>query len=145
VPHRPLSVEERARYEEAIRTLYGEFVAKVAAGRHMTPEAVDAIGQGRVWSGIDGLDVGLVDEIGGLWRSLWVAREKAELPAGRPLALVEGPSLGAFDLGHLLHLPSLAVGWELPWSRGAEPAPGSIPSSDCSWSTRCAVAAVPCP
>ncbi|MBN2171229.1 MAG: S49 family peptidase [Candidatus Krumholzibacteriota bacterium] len=123
VPHRPLTGEERARFEAAMRDLYGDFVAKVAEGRHMTPAAVDAIGQGRVWSGADGLDNGLVDEIGGLWRGLWVAREKTGLPAGRPLAIVEGPSLGAFDLGRLLGGPSLPFGLRLPWSRAEEPAP----------------------
>ena len=122
VPHRPMTADERARYEEAMRALYGDFVAKVAEGRRMSPEAVDAIGQGRVWSGADGLDNGLVDEIGGLWRSLWVARDRAGLPEGRPVTIVEGPSLGAFDLTRLLRLPSLPFGWKLPWSRAEEPA-----------------------
>ena len=45
---------------------YNLFVEKVASGRRMTFEEVDSIGQGRVWSGTDGVEIGIVDEIGGV-------------------------------------------------------------------------------
>ena len=51
---------------ESIEKTYATFVKRVADGRKMTTAQVDAIGQGRVWTGIDAQKIGLVDEIGGL-------------------------------------------------------------------------------
>jgi len=62
----PLKENTREVIQESIENIYGTFVSRVAAGRKMTPEAVDAIAQGRVWTGADALKNGLVDEIGGL-------------------------------------------------------------------------------
>jgi len=97
VPARPVTPDERAHAEKIIRSLYDEFVGKVAVGRGMTPASVDAIGQGRVWSGTRGREVGLVDELGGLWHSIRIAKEAAGIPASRPIAFDEGPDRGAFD------------------------------------------------
>ena len=52
--------------QEHTEDIYGRFVANVAEGRDMTVEAVDAIAQGRVWTGAEALEIGLVDEIGTL-------------------------------------------------------------------------------
>ena len=54
-----------------------EKVEQLAVG--MTKEQVDAIGQGRVWTGIDAKEIGLVDEIGGLNRAIEIAQETAKL------------------------------------------------------------------
>jgi protease-4 len=62
-----------------MRKIYDDFVAGVAAGRKMTPEAVDKIGQGRVFTGAQAKDLGLVDELGDFQRSLQVARELAKI------------------------------------------------------------------
>lgn len=62
----PLKDNTRAMIQESIENVYGTFLKRVAAGRKMTPEQVDAIAQGRVWSGSEALKNGLVDEIGGL-------------------------------------------------------------------------------
>ena len=62
----PLKDNTREYIQQSIEQVYGTFVSRVASGRHLTPEAVDAIGQGRVWTGADALKIGLVDEIGGL-------------------------------------------------------------------------------
>lgn len=99
IPHRPVTAEERARAESVMKTLYGDFTEQVAEGRHMTPQAVDAIGQGRIWSGEDGLGNGLVDGIDGLWGSLLAAKRAAGVPDDRPVTIVEGPELGLFDPG----------------------------------------------
>ena len=73
--------EERAKFEELIkRTYYDDFVPKVAKGRGKTPEYVDSIAQGRVWTGAQGKERGLVDEFGGLDRALDVAKELAKIP-----------------------------------------------------------------
>lgn len=62
----PLKDDTRAIIQESVEKVYTTFVSRVAAGRKLTPEQVDAIGQGRVWSGSMALKKGLVDEIGGL-------------------------------------------------------------------------------
>lgn len=75
----PLSDSFRAELQDGIERTYDLFIERVATGRGMTPEEVDAISQGRVWSAQDGLEVGLVDEIGGLHRALEKAAELANI------------------------------------------------------------------
>ena len=63
---RPMSPYEKELMQMSIENIYNDFVSKVASGRKMKAEAVDSIGQGRVWSGTSAQKIGLVDEIGGL-------------------------------------------------------------------------------
>ena len=77
--YRPVSNDERAIIQQAIENIYTDFIGKVAAGRGMTSEQVDSIGQGRVWSGVDALNIGLVDELGGIQDAIALAAEKAEI------------------------------------------------------------------
>ena len=63
---RPFDAEETAGMQFYIEDIYGRFVNLVAEGRSLTPEKVDEMAQGRVWTGADALELGLVDEIGGL-------------------------------------------------------------------------------
>jgi protease-4 len=73
--------EERAKFEDLVKRMYWEeFIPKVAKGRNKTPEYVDTIAQGRVWTGAQGKERGLVDEFGGLDRAVEVAKELANLP-----------------------------------------------------------------
>ena len=65
-PFTPLDATTRAFAQEGVEKIYSIFVNRVSAGRKMTFEQVDAIGQGRVWSGTDALKIGLVDKIGGM-------------------------------------------------------------------------------
>ncbi len=120
IPERPMTDDERARAEEVIRGLYDDFVGKVAEGRGMTKEAVDAVGQGRVWIGADGKAKGLVDEIGGLWASLRMAKDAAGLPANRAVTYTEGPRPGAFNFGALQ--PRLIGVWQRLAGSGGESA-----------------------
>ncbi len=76
---RPLDQAETAAITEMVESIYDDFITKVAKGRGMTKADVDSIGQGRVWSGIDGIKVGLVDEIGGLEDAIKSAAELANL------------------------------------------------------------------
>ena len=62
----PLQDNTRETIQQGIEQIYSTFVNRVATGRKMTPEVVDALAQGRVWTGSDALKNGLVDEIGGL-------------------------------------------------------------------------------
>lgn len=76
---RPLSASEMGFMQRSVEDVYTTFVSHVAEGREMTIEAVDAIGEGRVWCGVDAEHIGLVDDFGGLKKALVVAAEKAEL------------------------------------------------------------------
>lgn len=75
------SPDERAKFEEWIKTTYYEdFVPRVAKGRNRDAAYIDSIAQGRVWTGSQGKDRGLVDEFGGLDRAVDVAKELANIP-----------------------------------------------------------------
>ncbi len=76
---RPLSPRTRRRLRADVRGVYETFVGRVAEGRELTPEAVDAIGQGRVWTGAQASEIGLVDVLGGLRTAVLEAEER-----GRP-------------------------------------------------------------
>ncbi len=75
------SPDERAKFEEWIKkTYYEDFVPKVAKGRNKDAAYIDSIAQGRVWTGSQGKERGLVDEFGGLDRAVEVAKELAGIP-----------------------------------------------------------------
>jgi len=76
---RPKTAEEMALFQRVIDEGYDKFIQLVAAGRNKTKEAVDAIAQGRVWSGRDAEKQGLVDELGGLGEAIAYAARKARL------------------------------------------------------------------
>ncbi|MAY82695.1 MAG: signal peptide peptidase SppA [Flavobacteriales bacterium] len=78
-PFRPLSNTERVAVKTMIEEIYDDFTSKVANGRGMSQANVDSIGQGRVWSGMDAIEIGLVDEIGGLESAIASAAELAEV------------------------------------------------------------------
>ncbi|MFH1219654.1 MAG: S49 family peptidase [Candidatus Eisenbacteria bacterium] len=99
VPDRNLTSEERAKIENMIKVFYQDFVGKVAVGRKMKSEAVDEVGQGRVWSGADGKDRGLVDVLGGLETAIMLAKEKAGIKPDREVAIVELPRPELFNMG----------------------------------------------
>lgn len=73
------SSEENAIIQSQIEDVYGDFIGKVAEGRSMNVDQVHEIAQGRVWSGVDALENGLVDEIGGLDNAIEYAKELAEI------------------------------------------------------------------
>jgi len=69
------------KFVETAGTIYDDFIAKVAKSRKMTPAAVDAVAGGRVWSGKRALQVGLVDQIGGLNDAVQEAKKLARMDA----------------------------------------------------------------
>ncbi len=73
---KPLSPYQREVMQRGVNDIYQTFIHHVAEGRNMTPEYVDSIGQGRVWSGVDALGLGLVDAYGNLEDALAYAAEK---------------------------------------------------------------------
>jgi protease-4 len=80
--YRPWSSEERARIRLLMRNFYQDFVQRVAEGRKKPKDDVDAIAQGRVWSGAEALKNGLVDRMGGLDAALSLAKERARVQGG---------------------------------------------------------------
>ena len=76
-PFRPFSARERAYIMGQIERVYDTFVGHVAAGRNMTREAVDKIGEGRVWSASDALKIGLIDGYGGIKEAITLAADRA--------------------------------------------------------------------
>ena len=76
---RPLDEKFRAFTQEGVEKIYSTFVSHVAEGRKMTFAQVDAIGQGRVWSGADAVKIGLVDKIGGMDDALKYAADLVKI------------------------------------------------------------------
>jgi protease-4 len=95
-PVRAFSPEERAVVQEHMQATYDTFVEKAAAGRNTTPERIDAIAQGRVWTGAQGKQIGLVDELGGLERALAVAKQRAKIAPESEVELVVYPGKKSF-------------------------------------------------
>jgi protease IV len=78
---------ERDLMQENVENIYDVFLDRVADGRNMTKEAIDEIGQGRVWTGENALEIGLVDELGGLQRAIEIAAELSGLENFRTVDL----------------------------------------------------------
>ncbi len=81
--------DTRARVRAQMARVYDLFRERVAAGRKLAPERVLASAEGRIWTGEQGVSLGLVDELGGLIRAIEVARKLGDLDAAAPV-IVEG-------------------------------------------------------
>jgi protease-4 len=75
----PMSDEFRWFVKEGIEKTYDTFIAKVSEGRNMTIARADSLAQGRVWSGTEARELGLVDELGGLEDAIEAAAELANV------------------------------------------------------------------
>jgi protease-4 len=76
-------------YNEVITGIYSDFTSKVAQGRNLTAAQVEEIARGRVWSGNDALEIGLVDEIGNLEDAIHFAEELINIPDAKLIYLPE--------------------------------------------------------
>ncbi|WP_242901290.1 signal peptide peptidase SppA [Actinomadura terrae] len=79
------SDSEWERINASLDRIYDDFTRKVAEGRDLSRERVHELARGRVWTGADARDHGLVDELGGLDRALELARKRSGLPADAPV------------------------------------------------------------
>lgn len=77
--YRPLSNDARAMLQKNVEDFYITFTQRVADGRGLTREYVDSIARGRVWTGAQAKELGLVDTLGGLTLALHIAAEEAEV------------------------------------------------------------------
>ncbi|HZV86269.1 MAG TPA: signal peptide peptidase SppA, partial [Candidatus Binatus sp.] len=87
---------QRAWVEKSLHDTYDQFIKGVAQGRGMTVEAVDKIGKGRVWTGAQAKNLGLVDELGGVDTAIRIAKQLAHIPAGERVNIVRFPEEKSF-------------------------------------------------
>jgi len=107
-PSEGLTERQRILIRESVKRTYRDFVQQVAEGRGMSYEAVDRLGQGRIYTGAQGKANGLVDEIGGLERAVEIAKEKA----------------GIIGEAVLVRLPKPRPFWQTLIFEGGSPLPG---------------------
>ena len=91
-PLRPLDPRFRQLVQSSINHIYSEFTTRAALARKTTPEKIDAVGQGRVWTGVQAKERGLVDRLGSYQDALKAAAARAKLPADYRVAYVERES-----------------------------------------------------
>jgi protease-4 len=95
-PTHPFSESELQKVDEQLRAFYGDFIQKAAQSRHTTPERIDSIAQGRVWTGRQAQENGLVDELGGLDAAIALAKARANIPEGTDVDIVTYPRPKSF-------------------------------------------------
>src|SRR6185436_9262147 len=95
-PARPYNPDELKKLQEQLQSFYDDFVEKVASSRHTTPEQIDALAQGRVWTGRQAKQNKLVDELGGLDRAIALAKQRAKIPAESGVEIVVYPPRKSF-------------------------------------------------
>ena len=95
--NKPFTDEQHAHVEAEADLFYTDFVERVAQGRKLTVEAVDAVARGRVWTGADALERGLVDELGGLRTAINRAKVLAGLDADDDVRIVSYPGSSLMD------------------------------------------------
>jgi protease-4 len=87
----PLNDEQRAKLRTEIEVFYKGFVQRVADGRRRKYDDVEPLAQGRVWTGAQAKQNGLVDEIGGIDRAIEMVKQRAKIGASEKITLVAYP------------------------------------------------------
>jgi protease-4 len=95
---RGFTPEEEQELHRKVEQFYSTFLDRVSQGRGLTKEQVDAVGRGRVWTGQQALEKGLIDHLGGLREALEAARTAAALPADCPIAEAPRESESLLDI-----------------------------------------------
>ncbi|MBM3324103.1 MAG: signal peptide peptidase SppA, partial [Calditrichaeota bacterium] len=114
IPDRNVTDDERAMAKAMILKVYNAFLERVSKGRNLEVSYVDSVGQGRVYLGRRGMELKLVDRIGGLEDALKLAREKAKLSPKRYVEIVEYPKRKVVNF-ETIFKTSGPIGW---FSRG---------------------------
>ena len=96
--YRPFTPEEVEELGKKVKQFYDVFVDRVAKGRRMTPDQVDGIARGRVWMGRKAVEVGLVDELGGIRQALAIARSQGDLADDAPIIELPPPEFSLLNL-----------------------------------------------
>jgi protease-4 len=114
---RSFTEDERTRFAATVDAFYNDFVAKVAEGRQRPVADIEAVARGRVWTGRDALEAGLVDELGDLRDAVRIARERANLPEDAPvLGAIRIPPLARLSRPRNSEDPRTWVRTALPWA-----------------------------
>jgi protease-4 len=95
-PFDPFTPAQRAKLQAQMNEFYEGFVARVAEARKTTPERIREVARGRVWTGRQAKEQGLVDALGGLDAAVAIAKEQAGIPAYQEVELVTYPAPRTF-------------------------------------------------
>ncbi len=95
---RPLTPFEKERMQVMINSIYTDFITLVSKNRHMPTQRVDSIAQGRVWTGLQGLNNGLVDEIGTLQDAIKIAAKEAGIEDNYSVSQSKKAEQGFWDV-----------------------------------------------
>src|SRR6187551_66518 len=95
--NKPFTDEQHAHVEAEADLFYTDFIERVAAGRKLSVEAVDEVARGRVWTGADALERGLVDELGGLRTAINRAKVLAGFDEDDDVRIVSYPGSSFLD------------------------------------------------
>jgi len=95
-PQTDFNDAERVQFRAFLSSFYEQFLARVSTGRKMERDAVHEVAQGRVWTGVQAKERGLVDELGGLDRAIATARELAKVGADEELLIDRYPKRKTF-------------------------------------------------
>ncbi|MGO8967727.1 signal peptide peptidase SppA [Mycobacterium sp.] len=93
----PFTPEQHAQVEAEADLFYTDFVQRVAEGRNLSVEAVEAVARGRIWTGADALEHGLVDELGGLRTAMRRAKVLAGLDEDDKVRIVGYPGSSLWE------------------------------------------------
>jgi protease-4 len=93
---KPWDAEQLAEVEVQADVVYDDFTRKVAEGRHMPLDRVQDLARGRVWTGADAKERGLVDELGGFWTAVAAAKRLAGIAPETSIAFRDFPRDGGF-------------------------------------------------
>lgn len=85
--NRPLTNFEKEKIRKSVENIYNTFVTRVSEGRNMSKIAIDEIGQGRVWTGYDAKEIGLIDTYGGIEKAIEIAAKLAKIKDYRVISL----------------------------------------------------------
>jgi protease-4 len=96
--NKPFTDEQHAHVEAEADLFYTDFIERVAQGRNLSVDAVDAVARGRVWTGADALERGLVDELGGLRTAIRKAKVLAGHDEDDDVRIVSFPGSSFLDL-----------------------------------------------
>lgn len=95
-PARPYNADETRKVQQQLKAFYDDFVRKVATSRQTTPQRVEQLARGRVWTGQQARANGLVDALGGLGVAVALAKERAKIAANADVELVTYPAPRSF-------------------------------------------------
>jgi protease-4 len=125
-PDRPLDPAVADMARQFIDNGYRDFITRVGKARRMSPEQVDKIARGRIWSGEDAKGLGLVDQLGGLDQAIESAAKRAKLEKGYRVYYVEKERTLREKVLEMLAAEALEIASAAGWVKEASPAAAGL-------------------